>query len=289
MIVGPTASGKSAIALEVADRLGATILSLDSMQVYRGMDIGTAKPSATERARVQHWMLDLCDPVDEYSVRDFQREARRLIDSAPGPVVLAGGSGLHMRAVIDPLEFLPTDEHLRTLLESTSPDELVDELLAADPDAERHVDLANPRRLIRAVEVHRLAGLTPSELAKDPARRAVSSYEALYPVTIVGVDPGDELRTRIDRRLDDMLDRGLVDEVAGLEGRMGRTAAQAVGYAQLLPVVRGELDVEEGVRRARAATVALARRQRAWFGRDPRVRWVDPLHTDVISAVMAAV
>ena len=288
MVVGPTAAGKSEVALQVAERLGGIVVSLDSMQVYRGMDIGTAKPTPADRARVPHAMIDLVEPSEEYTVRQFQAEARRVIDEADRPVVLAGGSGLHMRAVIDPMEFLPTDPDLRSQLEASELEPLVEELVAADPEAGTHVDLANQRRVVRAVEVLRLSGRTPSVIAADPSRRAVSEYESLYPCRIFGIDPGEDLPGRIEQRIQAMIDRGLMDEVAGLRGRLGRTAGQAVGYAQLMPVVTGEMSLADGVAATRKATWELARRQRAWFRRDPRVRWLDPLQTDAAAAVMEA-
>jgi tRNA dimethylallyltransferase len=287
-LVGPTASGKSAVGLEVARRTGARILSLDSMQVYRRMDIGTAKPTPAEQAEVQHSMIDLVDPSEEYSVQDFQIEARAVIEASDGPVLAVGGSGLHMRAVIDPLQFLPTDDELRAELEDASPDLLVDELLRADDAAGSHVDLANTRRVVRAVEVHRLTGRTPTALAADPMRQAVARYEPLYTCPIFGLDPCGALGERIDDRLRHMLERGLVEEVDGLVGELGRTASQAVGYKELAPVVRGERSLDEGVADVRRATLALARRQRAWFRRDPRVRWVVPLRDDPVATVMAA-
>jgi tRNA dimethylallyltransferase len=276
------------VALEIAARSGRRIASLDSMQVYRGMDIGTAKPTIEDRERVPHSMIDLVDPADDYSVRDFQREARAVIEASSEAVILAGGSGLHMRAVIDPLEFLPTDAVLRRELEEGDLETLVIELSSVDPSAGEHVDLANLRRVIRAVEVHRLTGRTPSDIATDPTRAAVARYESLYDCTIFGLDPGDALADRIDARLQTMLEHGLYDEVAGLVGTMGRTASQAVGYAQLAQVVAGELDLDQGVAATRKATIALARRQRAWFRRDPRVHWIDPLHEDPVTTVMGA-
>ncbi len=288
VLVGPTAGGKSAVANEVARRRGARILSLDSMQVYRRMDIGTAKPSPAEQADVPHSMIDLVEPSQEFSARDFQTEARRAIEASDEPVLAAGGSGLHMRAVIDPLEFLPTDDRLRADLEQLSPAELVDELLVADEGAGQHVDLTNVRRVVRAVEVHRLTGRTPTAVAADPARAAVARFEAVYPCRIFGLDPGPALGERIDRRLDTMVAQGLYDEVAGLVGEMGRTASQAVGYKELATVVRGEVTLERGIEAVRRATRALARRQRAWFRRDPRVRWLDPLRDDPVATVMEA-
>lgn len=274
------------MALQVAERLEAIVLSLDSMQVYRGMNIGTAKPSLTDRERVPHAMIDLVEPSEEYSVQEFQVEARRVIEETDRPVVLAGGSGLHMRAVIDPMEFLPTDAGLRRELEGAELESLVAELTKADPFAGDHVDLANGRRVVRAVEVLRLSGRTPSAVAADPSRHAVSRYESKYPCTIIGLDPGEALVDRIEERIARMIENGLMSEVERLAGRMGRTAAQAVGYAQLLPVVSGEVGLEAGVAATRKATWGLARHQRAWFRRDPRVRWLDPLRDDIAAAVM---
>lgn len=250
------------------------------------MDIGTAKPGSHEQARVPHSMIDLVDTNVEYSVREFQREARAVIAGSSQPVLLVGGSGLHMRAVIDPLEFPPTDDDIRAELEAADAEELVAELLEADPTAGEAVDLANTRRVTRAVEVYRLTGRTPSMGADDPARQAVARYEPLYPCRIIGLDPGDELATRIAARLDDMLARGFYDEVAGLVGRMGRTSSQAVGYSHLAAVVEGEADFDHAVGATRKATMDLARRQRSWFRRDPRVRWLNPLRDDPVAAVM---
>ena len=266
--------------------MGARIVSLDSMQVYRGMDIGTAKATPAEQRRVPHSMIDLVDPGEEYSAQDFQTEARRIIDESEVPVVLVGGSGLHMRAVIDPLEFLPTNDDVRSELEQTDQAALVAELLGADSEAGARVDLANPRRVVRAVEVHRLTGRTPTEIAEDPPRRAVARYEPRYPCRIVGIDPGEALADRIDHRLDAMVAAGLLAEVESLQGSLGRTASQAVGYAQLAAVVAGDATFERGIAATRKATWELARRQRAWFRRDPRIMWLDPLADDVVTAVM---
>lgn len=287
--MGPTAAGKSVVALDVAERIGARILSLDSMQVYREMDIGTAKPSAGDRSHVPHSMIDLVDPTMEYSVQEFQREARSVIEGAGEPVVLVGGSGLHMRAVIDPMEFLPTDPQLRRELEQSDPAALVAELVAVDPESGQLVDLDNVRRLIRAVEVLRLTGRTPTAISGDPSRLAVTRYESHYPCRILGLDPGDELAPRIDARLNAMMEQGLLEEVAGLVGRMGRTASKAVGYAQLAPVVEGDISLEQGLGDTRRATMAVARRQRSWFRRDPRIRWLDPLRDDAVATVMESV
>lgn len=262
------------MALRIAARLGASILSVDSMQVYRGMDIGTAKPSPEDRARIPHHMLDLVDPADEYTVAEFQETARRVVEDTEGPVIVVGGSGLHFRAVVDPLEFPPHDPRLRALLEGVDVSELRSELLTADPAAGEHVDLDNPRRVVRAVEVLRLTGRSPSARAASPEARAVAEHRALLPFRAVGIDPGDDLAARVPARFRAMLDRGLLDEVTGLAGRMGRTAAQAVGYKELLGVVDGSKDLASATEDAIGATTSLARRQRTWFRRDPRIHWL---------------
>lgn len=274
MVVGPTASGKSEIALELARRSGAEIASLDSMQVYRGMDIGTAKPSPSEQAAVPHHLIDLAEPEEDFSAARFQAAGRAALDSA-APMILAGGSGLHMRAIVDPLEFPPSDPQVRAAIDALDDDAARAELLAADPNAAEVLDLANPRRVQRAVEIVRLTGRTPSSRHADPSAAAVREYRPLIDFVAVGVDPGDGLEERAARRLEAMIDAGLLDEVAGLRHRLGRTAAQAVGYKELLPVVDGELSVDEGVAAAIRATVALAKRQRTFFRRDPRIRWID--------------
>lgn len=275
VIAGPTAAGKSRLGMEVARRVGGEIISVDSMQVYRGMDIGTAKPSPAERREIPHYMLDLVEPSEEFSVACFQTEARRIIDSRPGPLLLVGGSGLHLRAVIDPLEFPPTDREVRHRLDETSPTELTAELLAADPLAGDHVDLSNPRRVVRAVEILRLSGLTPSDRAVSRMRKEVEEYRSLFPVVMVGVDPGGAVGTRVRDRVDRMWEEGLVSEVERLEPRLGRTAGTAVGYRQVVEFLAGYLDAagcrEEIIR----ATLGLVKRQRTFFRRDPRITWLE--------------
>lgn len=274
-IVGPTASGKSAIALDLADELGAEIVSVDSMQVYRGMDIGTAKPSPVEQARVAHHLIDVVDPDEPFTVADTQQLGREAVRASSGPVVIAGGTGLAMRAIVDPLEFPGRDAGVRAELEELELPVLQDRLLAIDPHAGRIVDLANPRRVVRALEVQAVTGLTPSQRASTPAARAVREYRALLPFRAVGFDPADHLEARVVARFDAMLDAGLLDEVDGLAWRLGRSASQAVGYRELLAVVAGDRTIEEGRRDAIAATMAVAAKQRTFFRRDPRIHWLE--------------
>jgi tRNA dimethylallyltransferase len=288
-ILGPTSSGKSEIAFRIAEELGAPILSVDSMQVYRGMDIGTAKPSIDERQRVRHYMIDVVEPEHPFTAAEFQREARALIMSDRHPLlIIVGGSGLHFRSVVDPLNFPPHDRQVRAEIESAG--DPVDELLAVDPGAGDFVDLANSRRVVRALEVWRLTGLTPSARSMADEALAVQEYEPLYDFRAVGVDPGAAIEARIDARLGDMREAGLLEEVARLRGRLGPSAAGAVGYRQLLPVIEGGVDEDEGWAQVRAETLALAKRQRTFFRRDPRIGWVpwDDSIESRLSAVQTA-
>lgn len=276
-VLGPTASGKSELAMCLARRWGAEILSVDSMQVYRGMDIGTAKPSAAEQAEILHHMIDLAPPEVDYTVAEYQRTGRRVMGDVRArqtALVMAGGSGLYFRALVDPLEFPPSDPEVRAEVDLLAHEEAVAELLVVDPGAGDHIELVNPRRVRRAVEIVRLGGGTPSRRAAREAADRVRNYEAEVAFVALAVDPGDRLAERVERRIDAMIEAGLLDEVARLAGRLGRNASQAVGYRQLIPVVRGEVDLEQGRADTVRATMALARRQRTYFGRDPRIRWL---------------
>ena len=289
-MVGPTASGKSRLAEALASSISAQIFSVDSMQVYRGMDIGTAKPDRSARDRFGYHLVDLVDPADELTVAEYQAIGAPILDRLTAderPAVLAGGSGLHLRALVDPLEFPPTDDELRSQLEALASRDLLEELTEADPGAGEVVDLANPRRVLRAVEVYRLTGDTPSSRVQSPKAVAVSEYAPARPFVGIGIDAGPDLERRAAARLDDMLDRGLFDEVAGLSSTMGRTARKAVGYQQLLSVIAGDISLEEGRQRAIRATVALAKRQRTFFRRDPRIHWI-PWHHEPDERLQAA-
>ncbi len=262
----------------LARRFGAAIVSVDSAQVYRGMDIGTAKPSATERGEVAHHLIDLVEPEVAFSVAEVQTARVAVLDSLSErgvPVLITGGSGLHFRSLVDPLEFPPADEAVRAELEVMGIDEAREALLEADPGAARLVDLANPRRVVRALEVYRLTGGTPTARAAAPGAAAVREYRARIPIVVLGIDPGGRLRDRVVRRFDAMLAAGLAGEVETLAPRLGVTARAAVGYRQWLRVVEGTWSPETGRRRAVEATTGLARRQRTFFRKDPRVRWLE--------------
>lgn len=264
------------MALALAEAVGAEILSVDSMQVYRGMDLGTAKPTREQQARVRHHLIDLADPAVAFTVAEFQQAGRAVLADLAArevPGLIVGGSGLHFRALVDPLEFPPHDPGIRREVEALPRGEAVAALLAVDPQAGDLVDLANPRRVTRALEIHRLTGLSPSARAGTKSAAAVRAYRPLFPVVALGWDPGAALRGRVAARFEAMLAAGLLEEVRRLAPVLGVTAAQAVGYKELLPVVRGEASLDSGRDAAVAATWRLAGRQRTFFRRDPRIRW----------------
>ena len=276
-LVGPTAAGKTALALAVAERLGAEVVSADAMLVYRGMDIGTAKPTPRERARVPHHLVDLVDPGDEFSVARFQPLARAAIAEVLGrgrPPLLVGGSGLYFHAVVDEFVFPPTDQAVRSRLEAEAaqvgPAELYRRLAAADPPAAARIQPGNLRRTVRALEVMELTGRPFSSF-----RAAMDTPVSRYRLTVLGLDPGPELlRARVAERVAAMAEAGLVEEVRRLAGRpLSRTARQALGYKELLDAMEQGTPVAEALEAVVRRTRAYARRQLAWFRRDPRVRW----------------
>lgn len=265
------------MALRIADRTGAEIVSVDSMQVYRGMDIGTAKPSDDERRRVPHHMIDVAEPSESYSVTRFQEAGRAAISEIRrrrARVLVVGGSGLHFRSLVDPMSFAPSDRAVRARFEALTEDEAVFALLSVDPEAGRWVHLANPRRVVRALEIHALTGRTPTERAATPEASALRQYRPKEPLAAIGIDPGPSLGVRVAQRFHGMLARGLIDEVRRITPRLGDTAAAAVGYREMARVVAGEWDLAYGTHRAIEATTALVRRQRTYYRRDPRIRWL---------------
>jgi tRNA dimethylallyltransferase len=239
------------------------------------MDIGTAKPTELERRGVEHHLIDVADPSEEFTVARFRSLGREVLSRTEAPaIVITGGSGLHFRALVDPLSFAPTDPDLRDELEARDVEGLVAELLEVDPGAAGHVDVANTRRVVRAVEIFQLTGETPSARAATADAEDVRRYVPEIAFDAVGIDPGSGLEARVDIRLREMRDGGLVDEVRSLVPRMGRTARGAVGYRELLAALSQEISMDEAFERAAANTKKLARKQRTWFQRDPRIRWI---------------
>jgi len=258
----------------MAQRLGAEIISADSMQVYRGMNVGTAKPTLIERRGVAHHLIDVVDPEEEFSVAEYRIMGREAVSSSTVPLIIAGGSGLHFRALVDPMSFAPTDEELRADLDAQSLQEVASQLTALDEEAGHHVDLSNKRRVVRALEIARLTGETPSGRARSAEAEDVRRYVPDLEFTAVGIDPGGALEERIERRLVEMRRGGLIEEVKGLRHRLGRTARSAVGYKEILDHLEGRIELDRAFEAIRQNTRKLAKRQRTWFQRDPRIRWI---------------
>ena len=274
-VVGPTAAGKSDLAVAVALAVGGEVVNADSMQLYRGMDVGTAKLPPDERRGVPHHLLDVWPVTVTATAAAYQELCRGVVDAlrARGVVpVLVGGSGLYLRAALDDLHFPGTDPALRASLEAELERDgapaLHRRLASLDPGAATRMEPTNGRRVVRALEVVLLTGSMPGEL---------TSYDAHYPATYLGVDRPD-LAERIALRVDRMWEQGLVEEVRRLDGeglREGVTASRALGYAQVLGALDGRWDEAHARELTVVATRRFARRQRAWFRRDPRVHWLD--------------
>jgi tRNA dimethylallyltransferase len=277
-VVGATATGKSALAVEVAIELGGEVINADSMQLYRGMDIGTAKVTEQERRGVPHHLLDIWDVTTPASVAEYQRRVDPVIEdiTARGKLpILVGGSGLYIRAALGELDFPGTDPQVRARLEKelaeTGPGPLHERLRERDPEAAGQILPSNGRRIVRALEVVEISGSSFS--AKMP------KYGGGRPALQVGLAiPRPQLDQRVAERVDRMWAAGLVDEVRKLERhglRDGRTASRALGYAQVLRFLAGEWTEAEAKANTVQATRRFVRRQESWFRRDPRVVWAD--------------
>ena len=275
-VVGPTGSGKSDLAVSLALELDGEVVNADAMQFYRGMDIGTAKITLTERRGIPHHLLDTLDVTEEASVSGFQQQAREVISGihARGKrAILAGGSGLYVRAALDVLEFPGTDpvvrRNLEAELEQSGPEALLARLRKVDPVSAGRV--SDARRIIRALEVHQLTG--------RPFSSFMPQREYFQPAVQIGLAVDREaLRERLGLRVQKMVEGGLLAEVrrlgaAGL--RSGKTAPRALGYAQFLKVLDGVSTVAEATEDTIVATRQFARRQLTWFRADPRISWLD--------------
>jgi tRNA dimethylallyltransferase len=278
-IAGPTAVGKSEIALRLAEELGGEIISADSMQVYRGLDIGTAKPPPAERARVPHHLIDICDLTEAFDAAQFVRLAQKAVEEiqARGRVpVFCGGTGLYFKAFLSGLGEAPaTNPELRAGLEATSFESLLRELRERDPAAYEKIDKQNPRRVIRAVEVIRLTGKKFSEQRAEWKSKVQSpKSKAFFCITR---QPAD-LHTRINARVDAMFARGLVDETRELLKRgleQNKTAMQAIGYRQVVEHLRGERPLAETIELVKSRTRQFAKRQLTWFRRQLAPEWIE--------------
>jgi tRNA dimethylallyltransferase len=278
-VLGPTAVGKSRIAVEVARQLEAEIISVDSMQVYRGMDIGTAKPGPELQEIVPHHMIDVADPAEDYSVARFQREARRAVEevAARGKVpLLVGGTGLYFEAVVYDLRFPPggEEDELRRELEKWAEEDLDGlkrRLREVDPEFASRGDFSNPRRVIRAMEVYLRTGVPISRFQSRRGEQAL-----VYPYCGVVLDaPRQALYRAIDRRVEEMVSAGLVEEVKALAARgLSRTARQALGYKEVLSYLDSQKPLGETISEIKRRSRRYAKRQLTWFRRLPGLRWL---------------
>ncbi|WP_091606116.1 tRNA (adenosine(37)-N6)-dimethylallyltransferase MiaA [Arthrobacter koreensis] len=289
-VVGPTGTGKSDLGVALARHLGGEIINADSMQFYRGMDIGTAKLPEAERGGIPHHLLDILDVTEDASVSAFQAQARAAIDQirARGKYpILVGGSGLYVRAALDVLEFPGTDPQVRqrieTELERAGLDALRGRLAAVDPVSAGR--LGDARRVVRALEVYELTGRPFSSFMPD------RTYH--QPAIQVGLDVDRQvLHERLALRVDRMVAQGLLEEVRNLDAaglRTGRTASRALGYAQFLKVLDGLWSTEQAVEDTVVATRQFARRQLTWFRADPRVTWLDALNPNLHEKALTAI
>ena len=259
-IAGPTASGKSAVAMEVARQIGGAIISVDSMQVYRGMDIGTAKPSTAEQTAVCHHLIDTVGLTETYDAAIFVEQATNAAAQEEGPI-FCGGTGLYFQALLEGLGDVPSaDPKLRETLEATGTEALLKELSEKDPATHAAIDHQNRRRLVRAVEVIRLTGKPFSE------QRAEWTDEVPEQFYLIERE-AEDLRQRIEGRVEQMFAEGLVSETQKLQPALGqnRTASQALGYRQVIEHLRGERDLPDTIALVKSRTWQFAKRQQTWF------------------------
>lgn len=287
-VVGPTATGKSDLAVALAERFGGEVVNADAMQLYRGMDIGTAKMTLAERRGVPHHLLDVLDVTETASVAAYQRETRAVVErllAAGRPPILVGGSGLYVQAVLDDLKFPGTDDAVRERYEaelaSVGPEALHRRLQELDPAAAIAILPSNGRRIVRALEVIELTGQPFSANLPKPG-------PARYGTVQIGVDREvSELDTRVDLRVDIMFESGLEDEVRALVKlglRDGKTASRALGYQQVLSAMDGACTIDFAAEETKRATRRFVRRQRSWFRRDQRITWLDGARPDLVEA-----
>ncbi|MDB5323645.1 MAG: miaA [Phycisphaerales bacterium] len=278
VVLGPTASGKSDLALELARRTGAELLSMDSMQVYRGMDIGTAKPTAVERAAVPHHLIDVVDPSEEFTVARFVELADAIIADCGNrgvPLIATGGTPLYYKALFEGLfEGPPADDLIRARLREESGDELHRRLSAVDPAAAARIHANDTRRVIRALEVYEITGQPITSFQTDWAA-ADKRHAAVW----VGLNwDKDALNRRINARVKAMIAAGWLDETRALLERYGtlsKTAAEATGYADLIAHIQGKTSLEDAIEQIKISTRQLARKQMKWFRRWGQVKWID--------------
>jgi tRNA dimethylallyltransferase len=292
-VVGPTAAGKSDLSVALCKRLHGEVVNADAMQVYRGMDVGTAKITAAEQQGITHHLLDILDVTETATVAEFQQLARSAIDDCvtrETVPVLAGGSALYVRAILDDFVFPGTDPAVRERLEAELAEhgsgELHRRLASVDEAAAQQILPSNGRRIVRALEVIEITG--------TPYVATLPEHTYIYPGAVqLGLDvPRPVLDERIDRRVDRMFENGFVEEVRDLLGKgllEGRTANRALGYSQVIALLAGEISETEARERTAQATRRFARRQDSWFRKDPRITWLAYDDPDLLGRALSVV
>jgi tRNA dimethylallyltransferase len=282
-IVGPTAVGKTALSLEIAEKFSAEIINADAMQIYKGMDIGTAKLPLSQRRGIVHHQIDVLDPMDEANVSQYQKQTREIINdllSRKVQPMLVGGSGLYVNSVLEDLEFPGTNLEVRAkyeeILDEQGVEVLYEMLEQIDPNAAKNILPSNARKIVRALEVNEFTGKAFNAKLPEPS--------PIFSDIRIALDmPRDLLDKRISDRVHQMFEDGFVDEVKSLEKnlRLGKTAFRALGYSQVLSLLAGEISEDEAITLTINATKKFARRQLSWFRRDPLIHWLDATSPDL--------
>ncbi|HHW46781.1 MAG TPA: tRNA (adenosine(37)-N6)-dimethylallyltransferase MiaA [Clostridiales bacterium] len=280
-VVGPTASGKTVLGIKLAHHFDGEIVSADSMQIYKGMDIATAKPTEGEKEGIPHHLIDFLDPSESFSVADYVKLARRVIEDihSRGKLpILVGGTGLYVNSLIDNIEFQPEPENLKVREELAKQAEqlgnetMLEILRSIDPETASRVHPNNIRRIIRALEVYKTTGITMSEY-----QRLSRQKPSPYNVCMIGIGFRDRkvLYDRINRRVDLMVENGLIEEAKKvLDSPISTVAGQAIGYKELKPYLMGEIPLSEAIENLKRETRRYAKRQLTWFRRDKRINWI---------------
>jgi tRNA dimethylallyltransferase len=282
-IVGPTAVGKTALSLDIAEKFSAEIINADAMQIYKGMDIGTAKLPLSQRRGIVHHQIDVLDPIDEANVSQYQKQTREIINDLLNRKVqpmLVGGSGLYVNSVLEDLEFPGTNLEVRAkyeeILDEQGVEVLYEMLKKIDPTAAQNILPNNARKIVRALEVNEITGKAFNAKLPEPS--------PIFSDVRIALDmPRDLLDKRISDRVHQMFEDGFVDEVKSLEKnlRLGKTAFRALGYSQVLSLLAGEIIEDEAITLTINATKKFARRQLSWFRRDPLIHWLDATSPDL--------
>jgi tRNA dimethylallyltransferase len=284
-IVGPTAVGKTALSLEIAEKFSAEIINADAMQIYKGMDIGTAKLPLSQRRGIVHHQIDVLDPSEEANVSQYQKQSREIINNLLNKnvqPVLVGGSGLYVNSVLEDLEFPGTNLEVRAkyeeILDEKGVEALFQMLKEIDPKAAENILPNNARKIVRALEVNEITGKAFNAKLPEPS--------PIFSDVRIALDmPRDLLDQRIIDRVHQMFEDGFVDEVKSLEKnlRLGKTAFRALGYSQVLSLLSGEISEDEAITLTINATKKFARRQLSWFRRDPLIHWLDATSPDLFA------